>query len=146
MFLTLFVFLYNQVHERNQVHGCSKKSSFFLFPSSKYYMYWKSVSSVSWCVCVCVCVCARCVCGCVHVRVCVCGGVLLFKRVGGCCFCLVLCRLYFLETLSKAIQLQKRSQLSIFMQITLSIAHWPFCYYSFLFIERWGTADVHRMW
>ena len=26
------------------------------------------------------------------------------------------------------------------------IAHWPFFYYSFLFIERWGTANVHRMW
>ena len=26
------------------------------------------------------------------------------------------------------------------------IAHWPFFYYSFLFIKWWGTANVHRMW
>ena len=26
------------------------------------------------------------------------------------------------------------------------IAHWPFFSYSFLFIEGWGTANVHRMW
>ena len=26
------------------------------------------------------------------------------------------------------------------------VAHWPFFSYSFLFIEGWGTANVHRMW
>ena len=26
------------------------------------------------------------------------------------------------------------------------IAHWAFFYHSFLFIEGWGTANVHRMW
>ena len=26
------------------------------------------------------------------------------------------------------------------------MAHWPFFHYSFLFIEGWGTANVHRMW
>ena len=25
-------------------------------------------------------------------------------------------------------------------------AHWLFFYYSFLFIERWGTASLHQMW
>ena len=25
-------------------------------------------------------------------------------------------------------------------------ARWPFFYYSFLFIEGWGTASVHHMW
>ena len=28
----------------------------------------------------------------------------------------------------------------------IPIAHWPFFYYSFLFIEEWGTANVYRMW